>query len=474
MNKSTSLLIIVFVMVAVLVPSVYAFEQEFSPTAHAHSLTELSSYACAGEDNSGEPQYTQDVIRVMTTMRWDETHAQTVRDYARNEQYYTHDITDMDNYLNGWCLWTNFPNAYYDWDNDSFGENSTNEESEVAAIDTAFLSPNMDYSVNFYFSRWYLYCNPQTPTPDCRYLRSNSGGTINITPQISEWSPIDREYNVVPNQFDRDPIEEPYEAIAQNNLQVNEDNVPVLPRDIRGSKSRTVASISFGPDELYTAEIAATDKKVFVEELDVSLTDHSERTQYQKWARALSQELQQNNVAYVVTTVTFNQHITPEDFVSLAKDYQIDIDAVRVEYTGVNVKGKSEVWSGFIRNLPSTNFATLDKAAQDATIPNGVSLELSQSHGVTAVYATIPTEKVELLNQDDRVFLADPISGYINLISRQNVDVQAALGEVTETQQVPQSSEENVQSNNEFTKTISHTGPNVEMTMRDLWPFINH
>ncbi|NOK61928.1 MAG: hypothetical protein GFH27_549289n377 [Chloroflexi bacterium AL-W] len=79
----------------------------------------------------------------------------------------------------------------------------------------------------------------------------------------------------------------------------------------------------------------------------------------------------------------------------LAEDYEINIDAVRVEYTGVNAQGELELWPGFIRNLPSTNFATLDKAAQEATAPNGVSLDLSQSHGVTAVYATIPTEKVE-------------------------------------------------------------------------------
>ncbi|NOK61929.1 MAG: hypothetical protein GFH27_549289n376 [Chloroflexi bacterium AL-W] len=48
------------------------------------------------------------------------------------------------------------------------------------------------------------------------------------------------------------------------------------------------------------------------------------------------------------------------------------------------------------------------------------------------------------------MFLADPISGYINLISRQNIDVQVALDEVAD-HQVQESSQENAQSSNEFT-----------------------
>jgi hypothetical protein len=89
-------------------------------------------------------------------MNWNPDHAQNVRDYSSGGDYYTHDITDMSGHLNGWCLWTNFPSPYYDWDDDD--NDGKWEETEVVADDTNFPVDNQYYSVNSYFTRWHWVC----------------------------------------------------------------------------------------------------------------------------------------------------------------------------------------------------------------------------------------------------------------------------------------------------------------------------
>jgi hypothetical protein len=88
----------------------------------------------------------------------------------------------------------------------------------------------------------------------------------------------------------------------------------------------------------------------------------------------------------------------------------------------VNERGTPEVWSGFIRNRHDIDVTLLDKAAQEQG-----SVDLTQPHGIVAVHGTLPIEQAERLNQDSRIFLADPIASYIKLVASQNAAVQSTL-----------------------------------------------
>jgi hypothetical protein len=127
MSRLTRSFVLVMALLALSAPTVmYAFSKPFSPTSHSHDIADLSHAACAsgGRTREGKLDY-NGTVRVRTTMSWNAAQAQNVRNYASGGRYYTHDITDDgnpsiqgDDNLDGWCLWTNFPSAYYDWDND--------------------------------------------------------------------------------------------------------------------------------------------------------------------------------------------------------------------------------------------------------------------------------------------------------------------------------------------------------------------
>lgn len=151
MSKIIRVLVTLIIFTVLLVPSALAFEQNFSPTNHSYSVSELSTYSCAGSTRHRSSM--NGVVRVRTTMSWNDQDAQNARNDAQNGSYYTHDITDMNDNLDGWCIWTNFPSPYYDWDDD--GDSIFKwEESEVVSVDTNFPPANINYSVNSYFTRW--------------------------------------------------------------------------------------------------------------------------------------------------------------------------------------------------------------------------------------------------------------------------------------------------------------------------------
>ncbi len=91
----------------------------------------------------------------------------------------------MSDTLNGWCLWTNFPSPYYDWDDDD--NDGKWEETEVVAQDTAFPVVSQYYSVNSYFTRWHWVCTKKNGEWDCAWVYESGGGNVAITPAISKW-----------------------------------------------------------------------------------------------------------------------------------------------------------------------------------------------------------------------------------------------------------------------------------------------
>ena len=151
-NVRTKWIVIALASLLLVPVVVYAFNGSYSPTGHWVGVYEFDSYACPGQVNEEGNTRNDDTVGIRTTMNWNPDHAQNVRDYSSGGDYYTHDITDMSDHLNGWCLWTNFPSPYYDWDDDD--DDGKWEETEVVAVDTNFPVDNQYYSVNSYF-QWF-------------------------------------------------------------------------------------------------------------------------------------------------------------------------------------------------------------------------------------------------------------------------------------------------------------------------------
>ena len=251
--------IIAALLLALLAPTaIHAFNSSYAPTAHSQDYAELSSYACSGKNRTGKNDH-NDVVRIRTTMSWNSTQAQNVRNYAASGKYYTHDITDMSNNLDGFCLWTNFPNAYYDWDDDS-GETLKWEESEVAAINKSFPTANTNYSVNSYFARW-TYGIPYSGG-GFQWFYDPDGGQIKITPQISEWWGSMGEYNTA--AYDGDP-----RSIYYGSKYRSMSSASIATSTSEGPKPRpdktTVATLSLGKHQEYTVEVVKAGEQVVIE-----------------------------------------------------------------------------------------------------------------------------------------------------------------------------------------------------------------
>ncbi len=419
MSKTNRVLILATALVALLAPAVVsAFTGTYVPTTHSHTLVQpTSSYTCAGSSRTGYSQVTKDVIGVRTNMKWNTTNAQNVKNYASKGQYYTHDITDKHedaDYLNGWCIWTNFPQPYYDWDDDD-GDQIW-EESEVLSRDPNFPSTSVTYSVNSYFSRWALIC--YTYPYRCVWEKTTKGNQLVITPQISQWSSFWQEYNTVYHAGNPVVVNYPGTTSATSSTTTSAS-------DEQEASSTFVASIPLDIDDKYRIQIAKTDGRVYVEELDIPVEEVGGVAEYVAWSRTLTQDLQQAGTQTAEVVVTLNRHITPHEFMKLIDDYQLETSVVHVEYVGVNQHGEQEVLTGFIRNLPGTDFSTLDQAAA----AQGMSLDLNQPHGVVAIHGTMPVAQIDRLNRDNRVFLADPLQSYVALAALRDENVQTALDE---------------------------------------------
>ncbi|NOK58547.1 MAG: hypothetical protein GFH27_549279n353 [Chloroflexi bacterium AL-W] len=178
--------------------------------------------------------------------------------------------------------------------------------------------------------------------------------------------------------------------------------------------------------------------------------------------------------------VTFNQHIAPHRVYSILDEYQVDVNTLRVEYSGKDEYGREEIWTGFIRNHHGTDFALLDRAAEEQ-----MDVDFFKPHGVVSLQGSAPVDQVERLNQHEHVFLADPVATYIDTVASQDRDVQLALSEVLEkrTQRLEQNSEpdEYSLSINRNTKLAldnfvdknSELIPHVEVRVRDVWNLID-
>ncbi|NOK58546.1 MAG: hypothetical protein GFH27_549279n352 [Chloroflexi bacterium AL-W] len=187
-------------------------------------------------------------------MSWNDQDAQNARNDAQNGSYYPHDITDMNDNLDGWCIWTNFPSPYYDWDDD--GDSIFKwEESEVVSVDTNFPPANTNYSVNSYFTRW----TEQTAgSTNPFWVYDGDGGTINIIPQTSRWNWVIREYNT--DEYDEQPVEAGYGDNSQSIESEIEIQEPLV---------RDVTSVAFGDSNEYIVHIATSDEHVFVKEMSL-------------------------------------------------------------------------------------------------------------------------------------------------------------------------------------------------------------
>ena len=146
-------------------------------------------------------------------MQWNQTRADGVRKYSKDNKYYTHDHTDMNDKLNGWAMWSNFPNPKFDWDDDN--NDRLDEESEVVSVNKEFPKTNTTY----YF--------------DTYYKRSKSGtGKLYETPAISKKSCWWCEYNTVQYDSNQTLWYDTRRTAAQDDLTLNvslgEPTVPIM------------------------------------------------------------------------------------------------------------------------------------------------------------------------------------------------------------------------------------------------------
>jgi hypothetical protein len=287
------------------------------------------------------------------------------------------------------------------------------------------------------------------------------------------------EYNTV--DFDT-PVMANYFYYPQSNslATASQDNTSVL-------QSIPVTSLSLGKNNEYTARIAKAGDRVFIEGIDVPIDEAGWLEEYVAWSRGLTTELSQAGMSEAEVTITFNQHIAPLDFEQLITDYQLDVSKLHVEYVGVNDQGASEVWSGFIRNHHGIDMALLDETAREQT-----SVDLTQPHGVVAVHSTMPIEQVNRLNQDNRVFLADPIVSYIEFAASQNADVQTALADalIQRKENMRRQAEISAQQGDQQAQTLLASSdidqeldallvrnpelrPRITTKIRDFWHLIN-
>lgn len=403
-------------------------------------------------------------------------HAQNVRDYSSGGDYYTHDITDMSDHLNGWCLWTNFPSPYYDWDDDD--DDGKWEETEVVAVDTNFPVDNQYYSVNSYFTRWHWVCEWHWGW-DCNWEYDGGSGNVEITPAVSHWGwAPDDGWGYQTTYYDGDP------AIASYGSKSLEGGTSRQVDDVQVTQ---LIPISLGAETQYTATIAIADSRVFLSQLNIPIKEAEGQVEYSTWSRRLTEKLSQAGLQVVEVVVTFNRHITPHEFTTLVNDYQLDVDMVHAEYVEVGERGDRQVWTSYIRNLPGTDFGLLDEAAQKVA-----NVDLAQPHGVVAVYGTTSVDQVDRLSQDIRVFLADSTASYILLVASQHSEVQDALDTALREkrddlrQQIIASAETTAQKNGQQTQDLSRSVdveqviteffdqypeqmPRVEVQMHDLW-----
>jgi len=394
----------------ILIPTValYAFNGSYAPTDHFQNVYSFDSYSCPGQVNGALGGNSRtDIVGIRTTMRWNQEHAQNVRNYSSGGEYYTHDITDMSDNLNGWCLWTNFPDPYYDWDDDN--GNRKWEESEVVSVNTNFPTQDQYYSVNSYFTRWYEKCSPWW---NCWWEHDGGSGTVNITPAVSYWQgwPFN-EYQT--RYYDSNPVTVSYGADSSPSTRAQA--APM-------AQAERLISLVLDDGGKYIAVIAIEENRVFLNDLHIRLDTTEEIVDYLDWVSQLTDILTQANLTQADVVVTFDNHISADEFVRFVDEYQIEVSIVRAEYMQITEDSEQQILTGFIRNLPGTDFSLLNESAQNET-----TVDLTQPHGVVAIYGTAPLEQIINLNQDSRVFLADPITNYISLIAQQHEEVQEAL-----------------------------------------------
>lgn len=474
-NVRTKWIVIALASLLLVPVVVYAFNGSYSPTGHWVGVYEFDSYTCPGQVNEEGNTRNDDIVGIRTTMNWNPDHAQNVRDYSSGGEYYTHDITDMSDHLNGWCLWTNFPSPYYDWDDDD--NDGKWEETEVVAVDTNFPVDNQYYSVNSYFTRWHWVCEWQWWGWDCNWEYDGGSGNVGITPAVSKWQgwPV---YEYQTTHYDGDPAIVNYGSKSLGGGTA---------RQVSDVQVTQLLSISLGEDSQYTATIAVAGSRVFLNKLDIPVRETEGLVEYSVWSRRLTEKLRQAGLEKAEVVFTFDRHITPREFMALVNDYQLDVNVVHAEYIEVGERGDQQVWTSYIRNLPGTDFGLLDEAAQKVA-----NVDLAQPHGVVAVYGTTSVEQVDRLNQDTRVFLADSTASYILLVASQHSEVQDALNTALKEkrddlrQQIIASAETTAQKNGQQTQDLlvsvdveqviteffdqyPEQMPRVEVQVHDLW-----
>jgi hypothetical protein len=404
-------------VVLLLSVAVYAFNGSYAPTEYLYGDDTADVTAtCPGEIN-GEvgDSIPPGIVNIWMNMQWNEEHAQNVRDYSSQDQYYTHDITDMSDNLNGWCLWTDFPSPYYDWDDDD--DDDKWEESEVVAVDTSFPVDAQEYHVRSAFIPWYWKCVWQWDPPGwvCDWEYTSTTGIALITPAVSEWQgwPFN-EYQTV--YYDDDPVVISYGGLTGEPVGVaSSQAVDTSLQESGDGLGLTSISTIYLQGGKYTATVAIAPPNVSAS-LNAPL--ETDLAGYANWSRSLTGNLRQSELEAADVVVTFNHYVAPENFVELVEEYQIDVDVVHAEYIGTDRKA----WTAYIRNLPGTDYGLLDEAAQNAT-----PVDLIRPHGVVAVYGTAPIEQIDRLNQDSRVFLADPVGSHVSLVASQQTGAQETL-----------------------------------------------
>ncbi|HQE94176.1 MAG TPA: hypothetical protein PLH19_15900 [Anaerolineae bacterium] len=403
--------IVLAVAVLLLIPTVvWAFNGSYSPTGHWVGVYEHTSYSCPGTTNSGGNVRSDDIVEIRTTMNWDTAHANSVKDYSRNGGYYTHDITDMSDTLNGWCLWTNFPSPYYDWDDDD--NDGKWEETEVVAQDTAFPVVSQYYSVNSYFTRWHWVCTKKNGEWDCAWVYESGGGNVAITPAISKWQGWPYyEYQTL--HYDGDPVNVSY---GNNPLQTMEVESSVMVPE----------AVTVDADLPYTfsVEVAAVQNLKARLNVPVGMEALSD---YQAWSLSLAPAMQAAGLDSSDVVITFRQPLSPVEFDAFLKEHAVDVSVVRAEYQVADETGAMQTWTTYVRNLPGTDFLLLDEAAR-----NAVGADLNVQHGAVALYGAVPLSQLAALNGDSRVFLADSAPGYIASLLSDQAEVQEILGKLRE------------------------------------------
>lgn len=205
---------------------------------------------------------------------------------------------------------------------------------------------------------------------------------------------------------------------------------------------------------------------------------------YKDLSESLMAHLEQENIEVAEVVVTFNRHITPDEFFDIAATYNITVSTVHAEYTSIDGQGSSEVWTGFIRTTQGFDVAHLNRAAEEQAF-----IDFTLPHGIVAVYGKIPVAEIGHLNHDSRIFLADTISSSIAIIASQNADVQQALADalVYKKQRIRQQlvlhqgdrqAENTIHSSNldwkinEMVESYPELMPHVETQVHDLWHLI--